>query len=181
MPRRKRTPPRRTIFVGTEGDSERAFVKFLQRCCDEAGLHVHLYVSPGDGGDTVAIVQSAHRRLTRAPGGGEFSERIVLLDEDRRRQDIQRGRAAEPLARKHGFKVILQKPNLEGLLLRLYRGQEQRRVAPADALVELRKHWPRYRKPPMADELSDRFNLGSLRRAARHDQAIEELLRILGL
>ena len=156
-------------------------MKFLQRCSDAAGLHIHLTVRPGSGGDSVAVVESAHRRLAKEPGRPDFSEQIVLLDGDRIRQDVRQGRDAHAAAARYGFKVILQRPNLEGLLLRLCPGQERRRVSAREATTELRKHWPQYRKPPTALELSDRFDLGDLRRVARHDQSIQELLDMLEL
>jgi len=63
MRRRVRVEPRRVVFVGVEGKSERAFARFLAHCCEEAGLHLHLDVRPGNGGDSVSIVQEAGRRL----------------------------------------------------------------------------------------------------------------------
>ncbi|MDE0348641.1 MAG: hypothetical protein OXM56_02890 [Gammaproteobacteria bacterium] len=156
-------------------------MKFLQRCSDTAGLHIHLTVRPGTGGDSVAVIEGAHRRLAKESGRPDFSEQIVLLDADRIQQDIRQGRDARAAASRYGFKVILQQPNLEGLLLRLCPGQERRHVAPEKALTELRKHWPQYRKPPTAQELYERFDLGDLRRVAQHDPAFRELLDILEL
>lgn len=142
---------------------------------------MHLDVRPGNGGDSLAIVEDAQGRLKRAPGRREISEKLVLLDADRVQQDARRGRDAQTQARRWNFKVILQKPNLEGLILRLCPGQDQRQVAARDALTELRKVWPQYSKPPTVAQLSDRFGVDDLRRAARHDRALQELLDTLGL
>ena len=48
-------------------------------------------------------------------------------------------------------------------------------------MTELRKVWPEYDKPPTADQLSARFTLSDVRRAARHDKELSQLLEILGL
>ena len=48
-------------------------------------------------------------------------------------------------------------------------------------MTELRKVWPEYRKPPTADQLSRRFTLPDVRRAARHDEEWAKLLETLGL
>ena len=181
MRRRVRVEPRRVVFVGVEGKSERAFARFLAHCCEEAGLHLHLDVRPGNGGDSVSIVQEAGRRLEKHPAGNEIRDRLVLLDRDRIKQDLEAGRDACALASRWNIEILFQEPNLEGLLLRLHPGQEQRKVAPGDAMRELRKVWPEYRKPPAADQLRRRFDLSALRRAAEYDPELGKLLAVLGL
>ena len=56
MRRRRSVEPRRVIFIGVEGESDRAFVQFLQRCCDGEGRRLHLRMKPGSGGDSVSVV-----------------------------------------------------------------------------------------------------------------------------
>lgn len=116
---------RRPIFVGVEGKSERAFVRFLQHCCDRSDLHIHLACFVGTGGDTVAVVQEVHRALTRRSDSREMDDRLVLLDADRVAEDVRSGRDAKAEASNRGLRVIFQQPNLEGLLLRLHRGFEK--------------------------------------------------------
>ena len=41
--------------------------------------------------------------------------------------------------------------------------------------------WPDYRKPPSADELTQRFMPGDLERAARYDEELRALLQVVGL
>ena len=73
-------------------------------------------------------------------------------------------------------------PNLEGLLVRLHEGHETREIAARDAEGQLRKLWPEYTKGLLsAEELKRRFTLADLRRAARHDGELRNLLRALGL
>ena len=181
MRRRSRIEPRQIIFIGVEGPSERAFVRFLAHCCDNAGLHLHLEAKPATGGDTLAVVEEAKRRLERHPARKEIMKRLVLLDRDRLDQDLTAGRDPRVLAQKAGMELVFQQPNLEGLLLRLHPGQERRRVAPQDAMKELRKLWPEYRKPPTANRLRQRFDLSALRRAAEHDSELRKLLIVVGL
>lgn len=73
-------------------------------------------------------------------------------------------------------------PNLEGLLVRLYRGREMRVIARSDAERQLRTLWPGYSKGSLrAEQLKQRFTLTDLRRAARHDEEPGTLLGLLGL
>ena len=88
-----------------------------------------------------------------------------------------RRRSVEPW----NLTIIFQDPNLEGLLFSLHQGHERRRTTAGDAMTELRKVWPEYRKPPTVDQLSGRFTLSDVRRAARHDKELRQLLEILGL
>lgn len=181
MRRRHTIEPRRVVFIGCEGESEQAFARFLGHCCDAAGLHLHLDVKSMHGGDSLAVVKEAGRYLARHPGRRDIDARLVLLDQDRMKDDRRAGRDAERAASNHKLDVIVQNPNLEGVLLRLHAGHEQRRVAARGALAELRKVWPEYRKPPSADSLVERFAPSDLWRAARHDDQLRRLLDVLGL
>ncbi len=93
--RRRLVQPRRVVFIAGEGQSERAFVIFLQRLCDEAGLHVHLDVKPQDGGGSVAVIEQAGRWLKRNRSRREYQTRLVLLDRDRIEAEPQEGIQAQ--------------------------------------------------------------------------------------
>ena len=163
--RRYRIEPRRVIFIGVEGPSDRAFVRFLQDCCDEKGLHLHLNTKSADGGDSVVVVEEAARYLNRHSGKRDIKDRLVLLDSDRIRQDKQAGRDAQSVAAKENLELIFQDPDLEGLLLRLHEGHESRKIV-NNAETELRKVWPQYSKRQLtADQLRQRFTLSDLQRA----------------
>ncbi|MYD71719.1 MAG: hypothetical protein F4W89_13410 [Acidobacteria bacterium] len=142
---------------------------------------MHLDVKPATGGDTVSVVEEAGRRIARHPGRRFFTGQVVLLDRDRLDRDRKNGRDARITAAKWRLEVVFQEPNLEGLLLRLHPGCEQRRPTARESLLELRRVWPEYNKPPTADELVQRFGLSDVRRAARHDDELRRLLRLLGL
>ena len=178
--RRYRVERRRVIFIGVEGTSDRAFVRFLHDCCDEKGLHLHLNVGLGYGGDSVVVVEEAVRYLNRHFERRDISDRLVLLDSDRIKQDRQAGRDAQSVASKENLELIFLRPNLEGLLLRLHEGHESRRIG-SNAEAELRKIWPSYSKQLTADQLSQRFALSDLQRAAQYDTELKRLLKILGL
>ena len=179
--RRNKVPLRRVIFIGVEGPSDRTFVRFLQICCDEKGLHLHLDTKPADGGDSVVVVEEAARYLNRHSERRGIKDRLVLLDSDRIRQDKQAGLDAQSVASKENLELIFLHPNLEGLLLRLHKGHE-RRINVNNAMAELRKVWPQYSKKKLtADQLRRRFTLSNLQRAAQYDDGLKRLLEILGL
>ena len=183
MRRRPSVKPRRVIFIGVEGESERAFARFLQRCCEREGPHLHLIIKPGNGGDSVSVVEEAGRYLARhsASAKKDIGDKLVLLDRDRIKKDLEVGLDARAVASRWNLKMLFQDPNLEGLLFRLHPGREQRRIMAGHAKAELRKVWPEYRKPPTADQLSRRFTLSDVRRAARYDEELQKLLTVLGL
>lgn len=180
MVRRGKVPPRQVIFIGVEGPSDRTFVRFLHDCCEKKGLHLHLDTKSADGGDSVVVVEEAARHLNRHPGRRDISAQLVLLDSDRIEQDKQAGRDAQSVASKEKLKLIFLHPNLEGVLLRLHKGYESRRIG-NNAMAELQKVWPEYSKGLTADQLSQRFSLSDLQRAAQYDDELKRLLEILGL
>ena len=181
MRRHRSIKPKRVIFIGVEGESDRAFARFLEGCCDREGRRLSLLIKPGGGGDSVSVVEEAGRYLARNPEKRGIRDRLVLLDRDRIPQDLKAGRDAQAAASRWSLKIIFQDPNLEGLLFRLHSGHERRRTTAGDAMTELLKVWPEYRKPPTADQLSRRFTLSDVRRAARYDKELRQLLEILGL
>jgi len=182
MRRRGRIQRRRVVFIGVEGKSDRAFVRFLGRVCDEEGLHLHLDVRPAAGGDSVAVVEEAGRRLNRHPDPRAISRRLVLLDSDRIEADLAAGRDAWAAASKWGLEVLLMTPNLEGLVVRLHAGHETRSIAASHAGRQLRAMWLDYDKGSLrAEQLNRRFSVADLRRVARLDEGLRKLLDILGL
>lgn len=77
---------------------------------------------------------------------------------------------------------MLAKPNLEGLLIRLYEGRETRAVGAGDAAGQLRKLWPGYDKGALtSQQLKRQFGLADLKRAARHDEELRKLMAAVGL
>ena len=181
MPRRRSVPQRKSIFIGTEGESDRAFAQFLQRRCEQENLWIHLKIKPASGGDSVTVVEDIGRWLAKNDPGKDYRARLVLLDRDRIEQDMRAGRDVQTAAARFNLEIIFQDPNLEGLLVRLHRGQERRRIVASDVKSELRKLWPEYQKPSTAEQLRQRFTLDDVQRAAAHDQHLRKLLKVIGL
>ena len=145
-------------------------------------MDVHLKVWPGNGGVSLSVVEEMNRYIRRNGLERELSRRLVLLDQDRIEQDRQTGRDAFAAARTSNIRIVLQVPDLEGVLLRLHKGQEQRFVpATLSGQQALRKVWRTYRKPPQKDDLIRRFTVCDLRRAARHDCNLREMLTVVAL
>ena len=178
---RRLVPQKKPIFIGTEGESDRAFAQLLQRWCDQEHLRIHLKIKPASGGDSVAIVEDIGRWLAKNDSGKNYQARLVLLDSDRIEQDLRAGRDAQATATRLKLELVFQDPNLEGLLLRLHLGREHRNIAAHKAISELQKVWPAYKKPPTAEQLRQRFTLDDVRRAATYDQHLRMLLEVIGL
>ena len=176
-----RVKPKRVILIGTEGHSERAFVAFLQRCCSDAGVNVHLRPWVGSGGDSLAVVEGMVRFVRGSAMTQDVEKKLILLDSDRVAEDRRNGRDGCKAASRAEIEVVLQRPNFEGLLIRLHRGHEQRRVPAGRTGRELSKLWQDYAKPPNANGLQTRFSVDDLRRAARHDPDLYRLLTTVGL
>ena len=174
----RRIPRRRRIFVGAEGESERAFAAWLQRLCDAQGRHLHLKIFVADGGDGVSVVEHCAKAIRK---NKPHDKRLVLLDSDRLAEDRRNGRDPAPVATRAGIELVLLEPNLEGLILRLHEGWETRKPAPGSVKNDLKKLWPGYRKRASADDLERRFGVDDLRRAARHDEHLRTLLKALEL
>ena len=182
MARRGPVRRRKRILAVAEGDSEQALARWLQRLCDEQGLHLHLDTAVAGGNDTRWVVEFAvdrrrRRNDTKVPDKGA----LVFLDSDRLEEDRDGGRDPETVRGRRDLELVYLKPNLEGLLIRLHCGHEKRFVAAQDTEARLRKLWPEYDKSVSAGALAARFDLDDLRRAARHDSSLRDALTFLGL
>ena len=87
-PRRPFIRPRRRVFLGCEGESERGYGALLRRLLEVHRQDVHLDVvllRPG-GGDPLALVELARRLIDESERKREapYSLRAVLLDSDKR-------------------------------------------------------------------------------------------------
>jgi hypothetical protein len=161
MPRRRRIiPPRRRFFFGCEGASEKAFAVFLQKICENLGLHIHLDAHALGGGDPLNLVcEAIGKRKQQSTRRGRYQQSLLLLDSDRFMPEDQRCRRASTLAQAEGIKLIFQHSNHEGMLLRLHDGRETRRVPAALAESELKRLWPSYDKPVAAADLGQQFGV----------------------
>ena len=181
MARRRTIPKRRRIFIGAEGESERSLAKWLSDLCEEAGLHVHLDIRVCGGGDSFGVVEYSVEQYRQRKRHGPYSAALILLDADRIEGDRSRGRDPTKGLGGEDLHLIYQKPNIEGLLIRLHRGQENRFVSAGEVKRVLQRLWPDYAKPASAQALSRRFGLSDLQRAARYDDDLWQMLKILGL
>lgn len=133
------------------------------------------------GGDTLAIVETSVKRR-RQLGAQLFARSLVLLDADRLEADGDRGRQALLLARRERLELVFSRPSIEGTLLRMIQGHENRiRPTSDDAARELKRIWPDYAAPLAAEDLHPKFTLADLLRLAKFDSDIRRLLEILDL
>ena len=160
--------PRKRIFVGCEGESERGYAAFLSLLAQEADLLVHLDIRLCNGGDPLAIVETAVSEMRRRSRlRGAYVEKAIFLDGDRRRDVPDRATQADRLIQQSGLLAVWSQPALEALLLRHLPGCERLRPATSElALRELKRHWPQYVKAMPAREIRRQLDLVAVRRAA---------------
>lgn len=172
---------RRRFFFAVEGESEQSFVKWLQILSDEEELGIHLQVFVLDGGGFKSMLEKAVRereksRRTRGIYRGCF----LLVDGDRENEGDWPISRFKEQAKGERFVAFIQRPNFEGVLVRLRPGFEAKNPGKKEAEGLLKRHWPNYEKPENAEALRKRFTLADLRRAARRDDELGSLLKHLG-
>ena len=142
---------------------------------------MHLVVELAAGGDSVAVVEYVARCLLKHSANKEFACKLVLIDGDRIQQDQRAQRNVYAAAAANELDVILQNPNLEGLLLRLHPKYERKTIQASTAERMLKKVWPEYDKPPTVGQLERHFDHPMLLRAAKYDKDLKRFLKILEL
>jgi hypothetical protein len=175
--------PRKRVFVGCEGESERSYVALLQQFMG-VRAEFHLVNDVLNGGDPLATVDSAVKALRRdaSKKRGPFIAKFVLLDSDLRGRNVIRDAQSLELAEQHDLRLIWQTPCHEALILRHLDDCHARRP-PTTQLSEqqLRQEWPEYSKNCGKNRLSQRITAASLERVARQEPELAMLLSRIGL
>ena len=182
MHNKRKFKRRKRIFVGAEGQSEMTLISWLQQICDDADLALHLVKYDAHGGDGLAIVEDCKKKIKNSYKNQEdFAHRIILLDSDRLKIDIDHGRNPTKLAKEENFNLIYLKPNIEGFYICLHKGNERKIPVAKTTEDELKKIWPKYKKNTPSADLIRKFTVEDIRRVAKVDKYIKNLLLILGL
>ena len=87
------------------------------------GLRAHLDIRVSGGGDSLAVVAFSVKEYRK------YSSGLILLDEDCIEENRQRGRDLFAGLAGEDLNLIRLVPNLEGLLLRLHPGGENRTIS----------------------------------------------------
>ena len=173
---------RRRIFVGVEGKSEKSFVVWIKKLCDEAELCVHLDIWVAGGGDTKNIIKGSINTMTRRKNyKGNYDAALILVDHDRLESDLATDQELAALIKSKDINIIWQNPNLEGVLFRLHEGNENRFVTATDAKSKLIKLWPDYSKKINVMDIRKRLSVHDLKRAAKFDKQLQNIVSILNL
>lgn len=178
-----RIPQRKRIYLGCEGPSEQSYGKRLGDIADAAGLHLFLECDVLGGGDPLALIELAIKRIReKVKKRGPYVHRALLLDNDKLGQSIERDQRIPPLARKHDLCLIWQEPCHEGFLLRHLVGQHSMRPQGSQLAVSaLTDVWPEYQKAMPAALLAERIDRIAIQRAATVEEGFRAFLQLIGL
>ena len=172
---------RTRFFLAVEGESERAFARWLQELANKS-LHVHLdyYLLDGGGYETMLSAAVRHHKKGVATKG-VYRGRFLIVDSDRAQLGDWSMAQLRDEAAKHQITVCFQKPKFEAVLFRMTPGKENAVVTAAAAKNLLEAVWPAYEKPVDARSLGRHFTLDDLLRMATLDEDFRNLLQKIGL
>src|SRR6056297_3578175 len=105
--KRKKRYAKKTLLMYGEGLHEEIFLKYLRGLYSyKSGIRTK--VRNGKGGSADSVVISAIREP------GYFNKKVVILDKDRTRKEMQRSQA---LANKNNIELLINNPCFDALLL----------------------------------------------------------------
>ncbi len=174
--------PRKRIFLGSEGISERNYGRYLQQIADYHKLPIHIdcdYVI--GGGDPLKVVQESIKLMRRnSRNHGDYLVKVVMLDSDKLGHSKDRDNKISPLVANGEIKLIYSAPNFEAFLLRHFPGCEIKRP-PADvSLSELEKVWPKYFKGIDAKSIYKQLGEDGLIQACTVEDSLRDFLTSIG-
>lgn len=178
---RKVIKKRRRVFVACEGQCEQAFIRWIQYLADQSQLHIHLDTHILNGGGYRGMLKTAmgYRAKGIAKGGG-YAAAYIALDADRSEGDDWDEAELKKQVTLSKLRIIFQRPNLEGVILRLFNGRENGHLDKTSTNAVLLRVWPEYEKNFSALDLQKKFTQDDLFRMARHDPDLLAFLRYLG-
>ena len=176
--------PRRRIFLGCEGASERAYGQVIYDLANEASLSIHIDVVPLNpgAGDPLARIKKSIQIITKKMRDGiPFEQQFVLMDRDQANRDPVGAMSAERLANEHEILIIWQRPCHEALLLRhLPQCERLMPTTSVDAKRGLLRSWPNYQKPMTSVRLAERIGLPEVQRASAVEPELQAFLQRIG-
>lgn len=179
-----RIVPRKTVFLGGEGESEQGYGGFLNDLIRSGDKPFHVDVvnlNPG-AGSPLALLKRAIEKITRFERQrGSYSYRAVLIDEDTLASANDRAEVLA-LAVQHGIAILWQSPCHEAFLLRHFDGRLNNQPANCQiATSALRQVWPNYKKGSTAVQLSKQIDLAGVKRVAGQHASFAAFLTAIGL
>jgi hypothetical protein len=178
--RRGHRPPLARVFLGCEGESERAYGAFLAMLVESAGLPFHIntvVLNPG-AGDPLVLIGRAQKKIEEEERKrGAYKIKAVLMDIDRIAANQARRQQTQAIAIQNGIDIIWQNLCHETMLLHHLLGcQTQQPATSQIAQAMLRTHWPDYAKPMTRFELSQRLDRAAVTRAASVEPLLHNFL-----
>jgi hypothetical protein len=126
------------------------------------------------------LEKAVRHHKKRSKASGSYKGRFIVVDRDRSDQGDWSIEKLREDAAKHEIIVVVQSPNHEGLLLKMFPGLENENPSAAMAETRLKAHWPTYQKPTNAQTLARRFTLGDLLRVAEVNADLKFFLKSIG-
>lgn len=171
-------PQRRRVFLGCKGESEQSYGALLGRLVELRHHRIHLDTVLLRAGDPLAMIETAVKCKTENERRRDaYAVCAVFLDNDTRRRSPPRAAEGEALARQHGLRLVWQEPCHEAVLLRHLPGCGTRRPqTTSQALADLQREWPDYRKGLPASTLARMIDRAAVLRAAASNPGLQEFL-----
>lgn len=180
--KRSSIPKRERVFVGCEGSSERSYGRLLDKLSKELGLHLHFETRPkkGGGGDHLIIIEKSIEERQKGMKFGRYVDSIIFVDDDSFGRDLAKDQQAINLCAQNDIRLLRQRPNFEGFLLRHFPGCENMDPHTSRVMRSLLHQWPDYDKPETADSLRQKISFDDIRRVCGVEDVLNDFLENLG-
>ena len=174
--------PRKRIFLGSEGFSERSYGRYLQQIADNNNLSIHIDCNNvTGGGDPLKVVEESIRLMKRnSRNHGDYLVKSIMLDSDKLGRSIDRDNRIRPLSAEHDIRLVYSEPNFEAFLLRHFPGCENKRPPAKTAFSEMKKVWPEYYKGIDAKSIYKMLGEDGLLRACTVEDSLGDFLISVG-
>lgn len=180
MTLQKRTTKRQPHFFAVEGESEISFIKFINILADQQNLNIHLHKEKLNGGGYEKMLSEAVKKRGKYE---QCKTSFLVVDSDRadRNEDSWNIEELTEECHKASFTLVIQRPNFEAVLARMFIGNEKKNFTSAShAQKALENKWTKYDKPEDAMALQKKFSISDLLRMATYDENLKLMLERLG-
>jgi hypothetical protein len=181
MRKKGQRPQRRRVFVGCEGQCEKSYSAFISDELETQRQDRYLDAVSMNGSDPLSIVEKSIECIKRAEKAyGSYFLKMVLLDSDKLGACEERDVQIVVLAKSHGLLLVWQSPCFEGLLFSHFDEKHPRPATSKAAILELRKHWGTYKKPPSRYDLARHIGRIEIERARRVEPDLDGFFTDIG-
>ena len=174
---KSKIPLKKRVFVAVEGETDKAFMVFLQNIANDAERNIYFATKQIDGGGYRSMLSTTEKlkKDYDKQNKSKAKDYLLIVDSDRgiNGDDGWTINTLKEKAKQKGITPCFLNPNLEGVIFKM----DSRNKGKSPSKKHLKEPYKGYNKSTLtAGDLYQRFNFSNIHSLAKRDKDFRHLL-----